>query len=209
MGEISVRGGARIGIVNATRPFAKPVVSPMGLRLTCVLDTYDFLPKDVVSLKPYAGLPLFYSGIRITHARSDYSSKMILWCPGNPEKLIRSIRDTGFLPSAPASSEIRWRGIPLRWSPIVLFILIWNGKFLIQNILPHASRNQSSLFALVPLLFAFGVCWGAKRPSEVQEGILRKGRSAHEIKSCLSLIQTVCARLLAIFTILFFSGAIK
>jgi hypothetical protein len=50
MGEISVTGGARIGFVNATWPLAKIVASPRGLRLTCALDTYSFLPSEVVSL---------------------------------------------------------------------------------------------------------------------------------------------------------------
>jgi hypothetical protein len=51
MGEISVTGGARIGFVNATWPLAKIVASPRGLRLTCALDTYSFLPSEVVSLR--------------------------------------------------------------------------------------------------------------------------------------------------------------
>jgi len=123
MEEINVIGGARIGIVNATWPFARLAVSPVQLKLTCVLDCYEFLPKDVVSLRPYGALPFFYSGIRILHARRDYPSKIIFWCPSNPETLISEIRDAGFLPTAPAGSEIRWRGIPLRWSAIILFIL--------------------------------------------------------------------------------------
>ena len=163
MGEISIRGGARIGIVNATWPFAKLLVSPMRLSLTCVLDTYDFLPSNVVSLERYGALPLFYSGVRIAHARPDYPSKIIFWCPGNPEVLISGIREAGFLPTAPASSVIQRRGIPLRWSAIILFILIWNGLFLLNDKLQHGSTNRAGPFMLAPLLFAFLVCWGGQK----------------------------------------------
>ena len=129
----------------------------MRLRVTCVLDTYDFLPSDVVSLERYGALPLFYSGVRIAHARPDYPSKIIFWCPGNPEVLISGIREAGFLPTAPASSAIQRRGIPLRWSAIILFILIWNGLFLLNDKLQHGSTNRAGPFMLAPLLFAGGL----------------------------------------------------
>jgi hypothetical protein len=146
MGEITVTGGARIGIVNATWPFAKLSASPVRLRLTCVLDSYDFEPRDVVSLERYGSIPLFSNGIRILHARADYPSKIIFWCMGNPEELNNRIREAGFMPTAPASSEIRWRGIPFRWAWILLFIVVWSGLFLLNGAVPHGSKNQPGIF---------------------------------------------------------------
>jgi hypothetical protein len=209
MGEISVTGGARIGFVNATWPLAKLVASPPGLRLACVLDTYDFLPSEVVSLERYGSIPLFSNGVRIAHARPDYPSKIIFWCFGSPDELIARIRETGFMPTAVASSEIQARGIPFRWAAVLAFILIWNGLFLLINAAPHGSMNKPGAFTLAPLLFAFLIGWGTKRSVKLQKIILKDGRSVNEIKSFLSLIQTVSALLLVVFAVLLFAGALS
>jgi hypothetical protein len=209
MGEISVTGGARIGFVNATWPLAKLVASPPGLRLTCALDTYDFLSSEVVSLERYGSIPVFYNGVRIAHARPDYPSKIIFWCFGSPDELITRIRETGFMPSAPASSEIQSRGVPFRWIAVLAFIFVWNGLFFLINAAPHGSMNKPGTFALAPLLFAFLIAWGTKRSVKLQRIILKDARSVNEIKSFLSLIQTVSAFLLVEFVVLLFTGALS
>jgi hypothetical protein len=154
VGEITITGGARIGIVNATWPFAKLSASPIRLRLACLLDSYDFEPRDVVALERYGAIPLFYNGIRVLHARPDYPSKIIFWCFGNPDELINRIRETGFMPTAPASSQVRWRGIPFRWVAVLTFIVVWNGLFLLSSAMPRA-KSQTGISALAALLFAF------------------------------------------------------
>lgn len=209
MGEISVTGGARIGFVNATWPFAKLEASPTRLRLTCTLDTYDFMPGEVVLLERCGSIPFFSSGVRIAHVRSDYPAKIIFWCLGNPDALIARIRETGFMPAGPGSSEIQSRGFPFRWAAVVAVILIWNGLFLLIDAAPHASANKPGAFTLAPLLFAFLLGWGTKRSAKLQKMILRDGRSVNEIKSLLSLIQTVAALLLAVFAVLLFTGALS
>jgi hypothetical protein len=207
MEEISVTGGARIGLVNATWPLAKLSASAASLRLSSLVGTYDFLPSDVVSLERYGLVPFFSNGVRIAHARSDYPSKIIFWCLGNPETLIQKIRQIGFLPGAPASSETRWRGIPVRVTPIVLFILIWNGLFYLDGVVPGNFAKRLGLFALFPLLFAFLVSWAAKTSPRFQEVILRDGHSVNEIKAYLSLVQMVSGILLPIFSILVLTHA--
>jgi hypothetical protein len=209
MGEITVTGGARIGIVNATWPLAKLSASPVLLRLICLMDTYDFESRDVVSLERYGSIPFFRNGVRILHGRADYPSKIIFWCFGNPEELIIRIREAGFLPTAPASSEIRWRGIPFRWAAILFFIVVWNGSFLLNGAIPHGSRNQPGVFILAPLLFAFLASWGIKRSPTLQNMVLNDGRSINEVKGFLSLLPTVSAFLLVVFAALLFTGAIS
>ena len=209
MGEISVIGGARIGIVNATWPFAKLSASPDRLRLASVLDSYDFEPQDVVALERYGSIPLFYNGIRVVHARLDYPSKIIFWCFGSPDELIDRIREAGFLPTAPSSSEIRWRGIPCRWASIFIFILVWNGLFLLNGARPHGAENQPGMFILAPLLFAFLTGWGIKRSATLQTMVLNDGRSVNEVKGFLTLIQVISALLFVVFAILLFAGVLR
>lgn len=155
---------------------SKACCIPLKLRLTSALDTFDFSPSDVVSLERYGSIPLFSNGIRIAHSRPDYPAKVIFWCFGSPDELITRIRETGFLPSAPASSEIHPRGIPFRWASVLLFVLIWNGLFLLINAAPHRT-NKPGVMTMAPLLFAFLIGWGTKRSDRLQKIILKEGRS--------------------------------
>ena len=207
MEVIDVRGGARIGWVNATWPLAKLVASATQLRLTSVIDSYDFLPSDVVSLERYGSIPFFSSGVRIAHARSDYPSKIIFWYLGNPETLIEQIRRVGFSPTAPASSETKWRGLPVRWTALLVFILAWTGLFRLDAVLPHSSVNRLGPLTLLPLFLAFWVCWATKTSGRLQQLILRDGHSINEIRAFLSLIQIVSGILLVIFAVLVLTDA--
>jgi hypothetical protein len=207
MVEIKFTGGARIGWVNASWPFAKLIASATSLRLSSLGGTYNFLPSDVVALERYGIIPIFSSGIRIAHARSDYPCKIIFWYLGNPETLIGEIRETGFLPTAPTSSETKWRGIPVRWGAILVAVLVWNGLFFLDGVFSRGIAKRPGFFALVPLLMAFLVCWGIKRSPRFQEVILKEGRSINEIKAHLSLVQTVSGILLIMFSVFVLTGA--
>jgi hypothetical protein len=195
----SATGGARIGWVNATWPFAKLVASSSLLSLRSLQGTYDFVPGDVVSLERYGSIPFFSSGVRIVHARRDYPSKIIFWYLGAPELILAKVREAGFLPTAPASAESRWRGMPVRWTAILLFILIWNGLFLPIRLGTRNLAGPSSGLVLVPLLAAFLACWGIKLSPRFQKMVLSDGHSVSEIKAWLSLIQAVSGLLLVIF----------
>jgi len=104
MQEFKTIGGARIGWFAATWPFAKLSVSSAHLRLSGILGTHEFVPRDVVSLQYHRSMIPFFQGIQIVHIRSDYPSTIGFGCCGRPEKLRGGIRDCGFLPKAPANS---------------------------------------------------------------------------------------------------------
>ena len=108
MEEFSITGGARMGSFNATWPFTKLIVSADNLVLSVVfLGKYDFRPHDVICLERYRFIPLFQSGLRIVHSRSDYPPLVVFWTMGSQKKLLERIRNIGFSPSAPASSTVR------------------------------------------------------------------------------------------------------
>jgi hypothetical protein len=206
MEELTATGGARIGWVNATWPFARLAASPTHLKLSGLLGTYDFLPGDVVSLERYGSIPLFSSGVRIVHSRLDYPSKIIFWYLGKPETLIERIREIGFSPTAPASSGTERRGFPVRWTAILLLVLAWNGLLLLDY--PRSGVNQPGFFSLLALLLAFLVSWRTRTSPKLQEMILRDGHSVTEIKAFLFLVQIISGILLAVFAVVLLARAI-
>jgi hypothetical protein len=114
--EASFRGGARVGWVNASWPFATLTANGSTLTLSS-LGTYTFRPSDVVALEPYGSIPVLASGIRIEHNRKDYPKKMIFWCMGRRSVVLAEIANTGF---SPAGHPIeRASGFPIRWSTVV------------------------------------------------------------------------------------------
>ena len=182
-------GGARVGWVNASWPLAKLSVSAHRLKLSGLIGTYDFLPRDVVSLEPYGWIPFLYRGVRIRHSRLDYPRKIIFWNLGSSERFIERIRSIGFLPSGPASSEVAPRGFPWRWGAILVFFAVWSGLSLLALAF-SSSRYLSAVFGVAFLLWAF-VCSSCIRASPtVQRLVLKDGRSAAEIQAWLLPTQT-------------------
>ena len=130
-------GGARIGWMNATWPFARLAASAQELSLSgFLLGTYTFSSGDVASLKPYGWLPVLGRGVQIIHTNPNYPAKIIFWCFGSPERLIEQIHALGFQPRAPSTALPKRDGIPLRWSFMVAVVVIWNALFVLDGFVP-------------------------------------------------------------------------
>ena len=95
------------------------IVSPTRLRLSSLSGTYDFLPKDVVSLERYGLIPFVSSDIRVAHVRRDYPAKIIFWCFTEPE-IVKESREIGFSPTALANSRPERREFPI----LVIFAIL-------------------------------------------------------------------------------------
>jgi len=104
MQEFKTIGGARIGWFTATWPLVRLSVSSARLQLSGILGTYEFLPREVVSLQHHRSIVQIISGFQIVHIRPDYPSKIVFGCFRRPEELMGGIRNSGFLPEAPANS---------------------------------------------------------------------------------------------------------
>jgi TPR repeat protein len=106
----SFRGGARIGWLNASWPFARLRVDTDRLTLVC-LGTYGFSPSDVVAIEPVGSIPILRSGIRIRHNRANYPEAIIFWCLRSRDELLDAIRNSGFraagIPTARPRAEQR------------------------------------------------------------------------------------------------------
>ena len=109
--EASFRGGARIGRVNASWPFARLTARRDVLRIAS-LGSYAFTPSEVVSLDACPSRLFLSSGILIRHNRPDCPATVIFWCMGKPARVLAAIRDVGFVPSGQPGPRVA--GFPVR-----------------------------------------------------------------------------------------------
>ena len=152
-------------------------------------------------------IPVLGWGIRIHHCNADCPKRVIFWYLGNPDTVLRGIRDSGFLPVAPISASPYRRGIAMRWSAIIIAIAAWNALFFLgaghtSGVPPHPGP-----LILAPLLFAFALSVGTLISPKLQRIILKPGRSVGEIRPFLRLLAFISGLLLVIISILLASGA--
>ncbi len=106
--QISFTGGARIGMANATWPFASLKVTKDRLDLNAtIIGNLVFRPEDIISIEPYS--EMMSSGLKINHRVPTYKDKVIFWTFKNPNEIIRQIQQIGFLDNTSTDSN----GMPL------------------------------------------------------------------------------------------------
>ena len=104
MNEIKETGGARIGMANATWPFATLKVTKDKLELNAsIIGNLVFKPSDIISIEPHSSF--ISSGLKINHRVSNYKNLVIFWTFGNVNSLILKIEQTGFLNNNDPISE--------------------------------------------------------------------------------------------------------
>jgi hypothetical protein len=204
----TITGGARVGWTNATWPLAKLSVSPDKLTISIgLLGTYSFAPDEVSAVEKYVMIPVLGWGVRIYHCKADCPQRVIFWCLGSPDGVLQGIRDSGFLPTASSSSSSQRRGIAMRWSAIIIAIVVWNALFFLDGGRSGQVPSHPSPLILAPLIFAFALSIGTLKSSQLQHIILKPGRSVGEIKPFLRLLAFISGLLLVIFSIILACGA--
>lgn len=155
---IKETGGARIGMMNATWPFAKLTVTQDRLTLNAtILGKFTFKSTDIIAIQPYTVIPFFGQGIRIQHRNGAYNSKIIFWTFKSPATLISEIKQTGFLnqdesKSPDQSVELGQQqqssgGFPLKIGFAIAVLVLWNVLFFVDT---------EALFQRSILQFGFG-----------------------------------------------------
>jgi hypothetical protein len=194
MDQVSFTGGARVGWVNATFPFAKLACSREKIELD-TFGRYEFTPDQVVSFGTYGSIPLFANGLRIHHNRLDYPELVVFWCMGRRDRVVEEIRQTGFVPSGAAVA--RPTGFPIRWSVLIGYVLMWNLLFLI-DMAPAAGahgRPQPGIGAFVAFALTFALATAVKRSRRVQAVVLAPGHGPGEVKGLMTLVQLLTGAL--------------
>ena len=190
--ETSFRGGAQVGWVHASWPFGALAANNSTLTLSS-LGTYTFAPSDVVALEPYGSIPILATGIRINHNRRDYPQKMIFWCLGRRSTVLEAIAGAGFRPTGQPIA--RPSGFPLRWSAVLIALVLWNGLFLLDRALVgwQSQPQPPGFFSFLALLLVLCAATATRTSAVFQRLVLREGHEVTEIKSVLTLLQIVTA----------------
>jgi len=215
MNELKLTGGARIGMANATWPFATLKVTRNKLELNAsIVGNLVFLPSNINSIEPYTQIPLIGQGIKINHTVDSYNKKVIFWTFKNPETVINQIKHTGFLSNQQELEtnsilEIQERqksgGFPVKKSIAISAVVIWNLLFLIDFI-PFFQGESEGLPIGNGVLTALGLlCSSALLSlisSDFRRLILKDGRTLEDIKKVSIFIMIVSGFMLFNFILI-------
>ncbi|MFT4666407.1 MAG: hypothetical protein ACI8YQ_005155 [Polaribacter sp.] len=205
MNQYELTGGARIGMANATFPFAKLRVSQKKLELkVSLLGNLVFSPKDIISIEPHYQMPIIGRGLRINHRVPNYKKKVIFWTFKSPDDVLMEIRKTGFLESVASGYSIEdpailakqnQGGFPMKKAFTIGAVVVWNLLFAIDFI--GFSNNSNNNFPIGNgIKTAIGLLLGAAILTLVSKAfrtlILKEGRELDDVKGVLYLIIVIC-----------------
>jgi len=207
MTEVKETGGARIGMANATWPFATLTVNREKLQLNAtILGNLVFKPTDIISIIPYSGF--MSSGLKINHTVSKYKDNVVFWTFGSPTEIIKKIEQTGFLTNrTPVTAELAESitkvqsqgGFPLKRTAVIAIVVIWNLLFLIdfQNFFEgNKAGSPLGLGAQLALGFILLTCILLLTLEPVRRLILKEGRNIEDIKKFIFFIMFICGFML-------------
>lgn len=214
MQQIKFTGGARIGMSNATWPFATLKITKDRLDLNAsIIGNLSFTPDDIISLEPYSGFG--GSGLKINHRVPKYKEKVIFWSFKNTSSILQQIRDIGFFENKTESSneEIKRAvlekqkvgGFPVKLPVSIAVIIIWNLFFLFDFLTFFGNNEKTmplgkgALFAIVFILFISVLTLISKG---FRKFILKEGKTLEDISRFLYFIIFICA--IMFFSILTF-----
>lgn len=189
MNQLTQRGGAQIGWMGASWPFASLQIAPNSLTVS-VLGNYAFTPFDVHAIEPVGFIPILNMGIRIHHTRPDYPEKIVFYSIGGRNRLLAAARAAGF-PVGQPQIETQ-RGRPLKLSAMIIFVLLWNVLFLLDrggNLLNNPGHFGP--YSLLALMLAFTAATLMPYSVRLQKFVIHDGHDIGEIRGILRLIQLV------------------
>ncbi|MBV7440085.1 hypothetical protein KRX57_01490 [Weeksellaceae bacterium TAE3-ERU29] len=195
MNEIKLTGGARIGMANASFPFATLKVSKGRLELDAsIIGSLVFQPQDIISVETYSQIPIIGQGIKINHRVPNYKQKVIFWTFKNPKEVLNQIKETGFLNNI--NSEIsttdrqiigkqKQGGFPIKKSVAIGAIVVWNLLFLTDFIPFFLGEKEgipigNGILTAVGLLFLTALL--SLISTDFRRLILKEGRELNDIK---------------------------
>jgi hypothetical protein len=213
--KYTLTGGARIGMANASYPFADLYVDKEILKINAsIVGSLIFQPKDIISIETYTLIPLIGQGIKINHRIENYNPKVIFWTFKDPNSVISEIKKTGFLQNlnseiSSADLEIIKKqndgGFPLKKSVAIFFVIAWNLLFL-SDIIPFFLKNETNGTPIgIGMNLAVGLIFISSILTIISEKfrkiILKENRNFDDIKKFAYLVAVISGIMLIAFTI--------
>jgi len=213
--KFTLTGGARIGMANASYPFADLYVDKEILKINAsIVGNLMFQPKDIISIETYTLIPLIGQGIKINHRIENYNPKVIFWTFKDPNFVIGEIKKTGFLEnldSEISSSDLevirkqKEGGFPLKKSVAVIFIVAWNLLFLSDIISFFLKAETEGSPIGIGINLAVGLIFVSSILAIVSEKfrkiILKENRNFEDIKKFAYFIALISGIMFIVFTI--------
>ncbi len=201
MKQYTLTGGARIGMANATYPFANLKVDENKLELNAsVVGNLAFSPKDIISIEPYQQFPIIGKGIKINHRVSNYNAKVIFWTFKNPQEVISEIQKTGFLDNINSTisaddkkilAKQKQGGFPIKKPFAIGAAVLWNILF-VMDFYKFMTNPYDNIPIANGMTIAIGLLLMTALLTLVSESfrnlILKEGRELDDIKKFLYLI---------------------
>lgn len=195
MNELQLTGGARVGMANATFPFATLKVNKERLELNAsIVGNLTFQPADIISIEPYTMIPILGQGIKINHRVSTYKEKVIFWTFKDPSSVVRQIQETGFLSNENQTNQKIDRtiidkqakgGFPIKKGFAIGVFVVWNLLFL-TDFIPFFLGEKEGIPIGNGVLIAIGLLFLTALFSLVSADfrrlILKEGRELSDIK---------------------------
>lgn len=213
MTEVKFTGGARIGMANATWPFASLKVTKDRLDLNAtIVGNLVFRPADIISIEPYSGG--MSSGLKINHRVPKYKDKVIFWTFKNPNEIIRQIQQTGFLDNTTSilnqtdsdiiSERQKQGGFPIKTPFAVAVVVIWNVLFLFDFLdffkgntegIPLGNGVKMALGFVLMTAILILISGGFRKL------VLKEGRELKDVSKFLYFIIFICGFMLINLTV--------
>jgi hypothetical protein len=195
MNELQLTGGARIGMANATFPFATLKVNKDRLELNAsIIGNLTFQSSDIISIEAYTMIPILGQGIKINHKVANYKERVIFWTFKDPNSVVRQIKETGFLNNQNSTEQKIDRaiiekqskgGFPIKKGFAIGAIVVWNLLFLTDFIPFFLGKTDgfpigNGVLAAIGLLFLTALL--SLISTDFRRLILKEGRELNDIK---------------------------
>ena len=197
MNEFKNTGGAKIGILKSSWPFATISVTRDKLELNVSLvGKLVFLPGDITAITPHPKGYKMGPGIKINHKVPQYKDEVIFWSSKSPAELLRQIEATGFMVNTdtlPHSTQTQVRelqnqgGFAMKTKPLVMLLTLWLAIIIYGAVNMSLTGSLEALLSAIQVAFVIIILFAVVTLASpyFASGVLKPGYTIADVKKFL------------------------